>query len=117
VLIVRSERTLKKSAHTTTESRYYLSSAPPAQYTDPQWLALTRGHWAGVENRNHWRRDALMGEDKSRTRNPGALANLALLRNALLRLIADNFPDTSLPEIHQNFAVHTARSLRLITHS
>jgi hypothetical protein len=34
-----------------------------------------------VENRNHWPRDALTGEDASRSRNATLLANLALLRN------------------------------------
>ena len=40
-------------------------------------LALVRGHWGGVEIRNHWRRDAVWGEDRSRTRHPGVLASLA----------------------------------------
>lgn len=115
LLVVRSERTLKKSSHTTTESRYYLSSAEPGDYRAQQWLALTRGHWAGVENRNHWRRDALLGEDQSRTRNPSALANLALLRNALLRVLADDFPETPLPVIQQHLATHRATALRLLT--
>jgi hypothetical protein len=64
------------------ETRYYLSSAEPAERTDAQWQDLVRGHWGGVEIRNHWRRDALWGEDRSRTCNANALANLALLRNA-----------------------------------
>jgi predicted transposase YbfD/YdcC len=115
LLVVRSERTIKKSGHTTSESRYYLSSAEPSDYSAQKWLALTRGHWAGVENRNHWRRDALMGEDRSRTRHASALANLALLRNTLLRVLADAFPETPLPEIQQNLATHPARSHRLLT--
>ncbi|MCC5023982.1 MAG: hypothetical protein J6386_14875 [Candidatus Synoicihabitans palmerolidicus] len=50
-------------------------------------LALIRGHWGGVEIRNHWRRDACWREDHSRTRNVNApLANLALLRSVLLRV-------------------------------
>jgi hypothetical protein len=36
------------------------------------------GHWAGVENRNHWRRDACLGEDRTRSRNANVLINLAL---------------------------------------
>jgi len=53
---------------------------------------LIRGHWAGVEIRNHWRRDALWGEDRSRTRQPKALANMALLRSALLVLLPEHYP-------------------------
>ncbi len=64
----------------------------PAEHAPTQWLELIRSHWGGVEIRNHWRRDAIMGEDRSRTRNPNALASLALLRNVLLALLADHFP-------------------------
>jgi predicted transposase YbfD/YdcC len=117
VVVVRSERTLKKTGHTTTESRFYLSSAPPGQSTSEQWLTLIRGHWGGVEIRNHWRRDALMGEDGSRSRNPNLLANLALLRSALLALLADHFPDQSLPEIQESLHSRPGRCLALITQS
>jgi hypothetical protein len=34
---------------------------------------MVRGHWGGVENRNHRRGDACVGEDGSRTRNPTLL--------------------------------------------
>ncbi len=56
-----------------------LSSTRPTLQVLPV-LQLIRGHWAGVEIRNHWRRDALMGEDQSRSRNPNLLANLAIIR-------------------------------------
>ena len=46
--------------------------------------ALARGQWS-VENPNHWRRDALWGEDRCRLRNKNAACALALLRTALLR--------------------------------
>jgi predicted transposase YbfD/YdcC len=84
---VHNERLIKKTGQTTTEPHDYLSSAYPEQYKPEQWLALIRGHWGGVEIRNHWRRDALLGEDGSRSRNPNLLANMALLRNVLLRLL------------------------------
>ena len=102
LIVLRSQRTVKKTGQTSTESRYYLSSAPPEQYGSEQWLGLLRGHWGGVEIRNHWRRDALMGEDRSRSRNPNLLANLALIRNALLALLADQDPDHSLPQIREH---------------
>ena len=66
LIVMRSRRTIKKSGLTSTESHYYLSSALPQQYRPQQWLQLICGHWAGVEIRNHWRRDVLMGEDRSR---------------------------------------------------
>jgi len=114
LIVLRCERTVKKTGVSATESRYYLSSACPHEYDPTQWLELIRGHWGGVEIRNHWRRDALMGEDRSRTRNPNALANLALLRNTLLALLADHFPDHPLPQIRELLHSNPARCLAVI---
>lgn len=111
---MRSERTVKKTGQTTSETRFYLSSAEPAERTPAQWQALVRGHWAGVEIRNHWQRDAFWGEDRSRTRNPNALANLALLRNALLTLLPKHFPDESLPVVKEQLHSNPAACLRVI---
>lgn len=111
---MRSERTIKKTAATSTESRYYLSSVEPAQYKGSQWLELIRGHWAGVEIRNHWRRDALMGEDRSRSRNPNLLANLALIRSALLCSLAEQFERKSQPEIRECLHSNPGRCFTLI---
>ena len=114
LIVVRSGRTLKKTGLTTQESRYYLSSIAPNQKTSKQWLDLICGHWGGVEIRNHWRRDALMGEDRSRSRNPNLLANLALIRNALLCLLADQFTHRSQREIHESLHSRPDRCLALI---
>jgi len=99
VVVVRSRRTRKKDGSATQEIRAYVSSLEPAERTDPQWHQLIRGHWAGVENRNHWRRDALFGEDRSLSRQVGLLTNLALLRTSLLRVIGHHFPGQSLPSL------------------
>jgi len=117
LLVLRSERTMKKTGHSTTESRYYLSSAPPAQHTPWQWLELIRGHWAGVENRNHWRRDALLGEDDTRSRHPRLLANVALIRNALLAVLSDVLAEQSLPQLRETLHSHPARCLALLANS
>jgi predicted transposase YbfD/YdcC len=117
LIVLRSERTIKKTAATSTESRYYLSSALPGEYRPGQWLDLIRGHWGGVEIRNHWRRDVLMGEDRSRSRNANLLANLALIRNALLQILADNVQEQSLPEFRENLHSQPGRCLALITNS
>lgn len=117
LIVIRSERTLKKTGSTSTESRYYLSSAPPTQYQPPQWLGLIRGHWGGVEIRNHWRRDALMGEDGSRSRNTHLLANLALIRNALLQVISEHIGEQSLPELREHLQSRPAQCLSLLATS
>ncbi len=114
VIVVRSERTVKKTGQTSTESRSYLSSALPEEHTDERWLKLIRGHWGGVEVRNHWRRDALMGEDASRSRNATLLANVALIRSALLALLAQHHPDTPLPQIKEQLHSCPNRCLALL---
>ena len=115
LIVLRNGRTVKKTGHTTTESHYYLSSAPPDQYGPAHWLHLIRGHWAGVEIRNHWRRDALMGEDGSRSRNPNLLANMALLRSTLLTVMADHFQNQSLPQIREQLNSRPNQSLNLLS--
>ena len=115
IVVVRSERTIKKTSQTSQESRYYLSSQAPEERTEQQWLNLIRGHWAGVENRNHWRRDALMGEDRSRSRNPNLLANLALIRNVLLAVLESAEDSRSLPETRELLHLRPRECLRLLS--
>ena len=114
LIVLRNTRYLKKTNQSTTEPHYYLSSAPPEQYGPHQWLGLIRGHWAGVEIRNHWRRDVLFGEDGSRSRNPNLLANLALLRNALLATLAEHFPNGASPTAVEELSRKTDQSLRIL---
>lgn len=114
LIVVRSEQTIKKTGRTTTETRYYLSSVPAQDFMPSRWLALIRGHWGGVEIRNHWRRDALLGEDGSRSRNATLLANLALIRNALLRVLSPELEHQSLPALLERLHSHPARALALL---
>lgn len=114
LIVLRSERTIKKTGITTSESRYYLSSLPREHYSAEGWVNLIRGHWGGVENRNHWRRDALMGEDRSRSRNANLLANLALIRNVLFERLAAHNQEHSLPEFRENVQSCPGKGLTLI---
>ena len=43
-------------------------------------LEIWRGHW-GIENRLHWVRDVVFGEDRSQVRTESAPQLLAALRN------------------------------------
>ena len=85
-MTIRSTRTEKKSGKTSVEDRHYLSSQEWNERSPRGWIDLSRSHWAGVENRNHYRRDATLREDGTRCRNGGILANMALLRSACLLL-------------------------------
>ena len=99
----------------TSEVRYFVSSLEPAERSPAQWLELVRGHWGGVENRNHWRRDACGGEDRTRSRNPNVVGALALLRNALLALISSALePRRPLPKLYEDCAHHPQVALNLI---
>ena len=56
-----------------------------------------------------------MGEDTSRSRNPHLLANLALLRSALLALLAHRYPDQPPPPIIEELNRRPTRSLNLLS--
>lgn len=114
LVVVRSEVYTKKTGLTTHQTRFYLSSLEPAERTPAQWHQLVRGHWAGVESRNHWRRDHLWREDGSRTHKVHALANLALLRNALLTLTPRHYPEVPLKQVLERLHSDPAACLRLI---
>lgn len=114
LVVVRNERTVKKTGRTTRETHYYISSAPTEDHAPDGWLKLVRGHWAGVEIRNHWRRDVLWREDYSCSRNPNLLGNQALLRSALLAVLAEHCPAEPLTQVFERLHSHPAACLQLI---
>ena len=116
-VLIRSERTQTKSGKTTTEERYYLSSQQAQARRPEEWIDLVRAHWAGVENRNHWRRDATQGEDALRLKHPVATANLALLRSLTLPLLSaftQGQEDQWFPIQRERLAAEPALALDLI---
>lgn len=72
------------------ENSHYLSSHYADKYTPEEWLQTIRNHWGGVEIRNHWRKDACLFEDKTRSKNPNIVGNLILLRNIVLHFFVEN---------------------------
>lgn len=113
LLCLRKESFRKKSAATNIETRYFITSIEPGELSPQRLAALVRGHW-GVENRNHWRRDASRWrEDGCRLRRTNAAFNLALLRNALLALVPSaDFP--SLDSAFDYYHTHPAAALALL---
>jgi hypothetical protein len=95
VLKVRRKSSAAKNANRF-ETSYYISSVPATRYTAKQWLGLIRGHWGGIEIRNHWRKDACLFEDKTRSRNPTIVATFAMLRNVLLFFYNDQHAHATL---------------------
>lgn len=84
VFDTRNTTTFKKDNQTTRHTRFFVTSLTDAQAGAARLANLARGQWS-VENPNHWRRDALWGEDRCRLRDKNAACALALLRTALLR--------------------------------
>jgi predicted transposase YbfD/YdcC len=111
LVAIQSRRTIKRTGQSTFETRYYLSSQYASERSHQDWIELIRDHWGGVENRNHWRRDALWGEDRTRSRNPNIVGNMALLRSAATCLLNYFYPDRSHPELREAFAAKPDLSL------
>lgn len=111
---IQSRRTEKRTGKTSFETRYYLSSQNADERSHEGWIELIRGHWAGTENRNHWRRDAVWGEDRTRSKKPNIVGNLALLRSAACHLINHHYPDRSHSDLLESFAANPFHSLALI---
>jgi predicted transposase YbfD/YdcC len=85
-------RTRTSGVQTTTETAYYLLSAP----LSPERLGqVARSHW-GVENRLHWVLNAVMNEDQARDRNDNSAYNLAILRHMALNLMQKDGAKVSL---------------------
>ena len=80
------KKTTLEKGITTHSTHSYASSLYPQDKTPEQFHNIIRGHWGGCEIRNHWSRDALWYEDKTRSRKWKINANLALMRCALITL-------------------------------
>ena len=76
-------RTREINLKTTTETAYYLLSAP---VTPTRLGEIVRAHW-GVENSLHWVLDVTMNEDQARNRLDNGPANLAVLRHMALNIL------------------------------
>jgi predicted transposase YbfD/YdcC len=81
--------TRKSTGKTEKLLRHYITSRERGRVTARELGAQVRGHWT-VENPNHWRRDALWGEDRCRIRDANSACALALLRTTLISLIKWN---------------------------
>ncbi len=74
------ERTRRHKGRETVERAYAITSLPPERADAARLLDIWRGHW-GIENRLHWVRDVVFGEDQSQVRTGSAPQLLAALRN------------------------------------
>jgi predicted transposase YbfD/YdcC len=87
LVVVEREILHVKQKRTSTETAYYLSTKEIGQCTVTEYQNLIRGHWGGIENRNHWRRDAIFKEDNTRSHNPNICGAIGLLTNVIISLL------------------------------
>jgi predicted transposase YbfD/YdcC len=82
----RKGKTWKRVRKTTTETVYVITSLDRREAAPSHIAACVRGQW-GIENKVHWVRDAVLGEDASKVRAGSRPRVLATLRNLVLGLI------------------------------
>ena len=75
-----------RTGNVSTQTHYGITSLDPERATAADLLRIKRGHWA-IENKSHWIRDVLFGEDASLIRCGNAPAIMAALRNTTLALL------------------------------
>ena len=110
---VRRESTAFKDAKDRLPG-YYVSSSPLDRYSPAQWLQHIRGHWGGIEIRNHWRKDACLREDKTRSRNPNTVAALGLLRNCVLLFLDEDRHTSNLNAFTEATAADSTRAFEML---
>ena len=80
------ERTRRRKGRETVERAYAITSLTPERADAARLLNIWRGHW-GIENRLHWVRDVVFGEDQSQVRTGPAPQLLAALRNLVIGIL------------------------------
>jgi predicted transposase YbfD/YdcC len=93
---------------------YYVSSLPIDSRRPEQFLELIQGHWGGIEIRNHWRKDACLLEDKTRSRNPKLVAAMAMLRNCLLFFLAEDPRLSNINAFTEAVAADSSKALEML---
>jgi len=93
---------------------YYLSSRPVKSMPPEQWLEHIRAHWGGIEIRNHWRKDACLLEDKTRSRNANTVASMAMLRNCLLFFLNEDSHTSNINAFTEAVAADSDKALDMV---
>jgi DDE_Tnp_1-associated/Transposase DDE domain len=84
VFRLQRERTVRGQC--SCEVSYGLATFSMKHCPPERLLGYLRAHWK-VENHLHWRRDALLGEDRCRVRNPALMEMVAVLNTVVLSLM------------------------------
>jgi predicted transposase YbfD/YdcC len=101
-----------RSGKVSQETVFGITSLSPQQADAAQLLAINRGYW-GIENGLHYRRDATLGEDRTRVKIGHAPRVMAVLNNLTLGLIARQ-GSRYVPEARRKFAAKPQLALNLL---
>ena len=82
----RIERKHLRTGEITHQTQYGITSLAPQDASAEDLLTLRRGHWT-IENKVHWIRDVVFGEDASQVRTGGIPQVMAALRNTVLSVL------------------------------
>ena len=113
VIRIRRTRTVKGRKHI--EVVHLICSLPPTDARPEQVAAWARGHWT-IENRLHWVRDVVTGEDRHQLRTANGPQIMAALRNlaiSLIRLL--HGPRAPIAATTRALAPRPRRAINLIT--
>lgn len=113
VFRIERHRINKRTGEREVKVRYGITSLGPERADARRLAAILRGHW-GIENRLHWVRDVILGEDTSRIRTGHAPQVMAIFRNmavGLLGLLGFNCPSEGL----RHFAWNPAEAIKVVT--
>jgi predicted transposase YbfD/YdcC len=80
------QRSWTSKGRTKQEVKYGVTSLPETVASAERILALKRGHW-GIENRLHYVKDVVLGEDQSSLHSGAGPQVMAALRNAAVSLL------------------------------
>ena len=114
--VFQVERTItrrsRQGTQTTHERVYGLTSLPADRASPAQLLMSLRAHWR-IENRNHWRRDATLGEDRLQLACKPAALVMAVL-NCLILALFDRMHCTNCRQAMRTFDAHPEQALALL---
>ena len=108
----QSQRVNTKTAEISSQTQYGITSLTPQKASAEALLKLRRGHWT-IENKLHWVRDTVFGEDASQARTGSIPEVMATLRNTVLSVLRFN-GHTKIAETLRFFASKPKRAVKLI---
>ena len=94
-------RTTTRKSETTTEVAYGITSVGRDRANAETLLNWNRSHW-GIENKEHWVRDEIFGEDRCRVRIDSAPQVLASIRNLAMNWLRSLNVDNIAQALREN---------------